>query len=261
MTTNRERDMAIRLTRWNSRRSIFFILLVVVGATGIVYLSRAVAQAREAARSSQCICNFKQLGLALMNYESTYGCLPPAYVADPQGKPLYSWRVLILPFMGMEATYDRIHLDEPWNGPNNRELLSNRPSVFFCPSDPQALTKGYTSILAVVGPRTLFPGVGKSARLADVRDDPGSTVMLVESDNAAIHWMEPRDLRVEALSFRVGDRERPSISSPHEAGAHVATANNVMATLSANRSTADVKAMLLIDDGVDVELRPGAQQD
>ncbi|MDR3618145.1 MAG: DUF1559 domain-containing protein [Paludisphaera borealis] len=251
----------MHLPRWINRRSILYILPIVVCAVFVAYLSRGIARAREAARSSNCICNFKQLGLALMNYESTHGCLPPAYVVDSHGKPLYSWRVLVLPFMEMQPLYDQIHLDEPWDGPNNRELLSNRPSTFFCPSDPQALTKGYTSILAVVGPGTLFPGGGNSARLADVHDDPGSTVMLVESNNSAIHWMEPRDLRLEDLSFRVGDRERSSISSPHTEGAHIATANDVMATLSADRSPADVKAMLLIDDGVKVELRPGAQQD
>ena len=57
--------------------------------------------------------NLKQLGLALLNYESTYGSLPPTYVADPHGTPLYSWRVVLMAFWrgrrgGTIATYPAI---------------------------------------------------------------------------------------------------------------------------------------------------------
>ena len=48
---------------------------------------------RGTARNAPTI--WKQLGLALLAYERAYGSFPPAYVADANGKPLYSWRVLI----------------------------------------------------------------------------------------------------------------------------------------------------------------------
>ena len=44
--------------------------------------------------------NLKQIGLALLEYHQKYGSFPPAFVADANGKPLYSWRVLILPELG-----------------------------------------------------------------------------------------------------------------------------------------------------------------
>ena len=62
-------------------------------------LSRAVGEAREAARRAQCLCNLCQIKLAFHNYHSQYGSFPPAYVADANGRPMHSWRVLILPFM------------------------------------------------------------------------------------------------------------------------------------------------------------------
>ena len=74
--------------------------IIVSGSVAICSLAlltwfvRAVVHGREEALSAQCVCNLKQLGLALLNYESTYGTLPPAYVADPHGRPLYSWRVV-----------------------------------------------------------------------------------------------------------------------------------------------------------------------
>ncbi len=41
--------------------------------------------------------NLKQISLALLNYENRYGTFPPAYVADKNGRPMHSSRVLILP--------------------------------------------------------------------------------------------------------------------------------------------------------------------
>src|SRR5580704_9988487 len=107
------------------RRSMAYVGFVALACLPLTWLTRAISDAREAARSSQCISNLKQLGLGLLNYESKYGCFPPAYVADADGKPLYSWRVLLM------AEFDRtdrwfggrlargFRFDEPWDSPSN----------------------------------------------------------------------------------------------------------------------------------------------
>lgn len=225
---------------------------------------------REDAHSCQCTGHLKQLGLALLNYESAYGCLPPAYVADAHGKPLYSWRVVLMAYLEREENWDdrplskAFRFDEAWDGPNNRRLRDMRPPSLFCPSHPESAENGFTSYVAVVGPRTLFPSTGKSRKLTEIRDDPQSTLMLVESESAGVHWMEPRDLDWDTMSFRVNDRSRPSISSEHRVGSypgpHVVTANDGVGYLPDGVSPDTVRSLLTIDDGRAVHFNAGPQK-
>src|SRR5260370_743998 len=75
-----------------------FAALVVCGGV-VIALLLPQTSSREPARRSQCKNNLKQIGLALHNYHDVYGSFPPAYFVDASGKPMHSWRVLILPFL------------------------------------------------------------------------------------------------------------------------------------------------------------------
>src|SRR5262245_34901715 len=176
--------------------------LVVVTGAGLLFY-RAIQNAREDARRSNCKGQLKQIGLALLNYREIYGRFPPPYLADASGRPAHSWRVLILPFLGAEPLYGSYRFDEPWDGPHNSKLadgilLHKDYSPLHCPSDkPESgkLNPLMTSFLAVVGPGTVWQE-GKSVKQRDVTDDPDATLLVVEVANSGVHWMEPRDLHI-----------------------------------------------------------------
>src|SRR4051812_40453631 len=100
----------------NLRRGFTLIeLLVVIAiiAVLIALLLPAVQAAREAARRSQCVNNLKQMGLAIMNYESSNGSLPPVGSTTPTGVGAsfqnQSLKTRILPFMEQQPLYNTIN--------------------------------------------------------------------------------------------------------------------------------------------------------
>ncbi|MEM9703195.1 MAG: DUF1559 domain-containing protein, partial [Planctomycetota bacterium] len=93
----------------------------------------ATQSAREAARRTQSMNNLKQIGLALFNYEATYGHFPPAVLVE-NGVPR-SWRVEILPFIDQVDLYERYDKTKPWDHPANAAVLKEIPEVFRSPSD------------------------------------------------------------------------------------------------------------------------------
>ena len=189
---------------------------------GVALLLPAVQAAREAARRNACSNDLKQIGLALLNYEKVYGSFPPAYVADSDGKPMHSWRVLILPYLEEQSLYAQYDFKEPWNGPNNSKLAAHMPSVYRCPSYPGDAPE--TNYLAVVGPETMWPGSEKVS-VRKIKDGMSNTLMVVESSGSGINWMEPKDLTFDQALQGVNAAAKPGISSSHSAGANVVFAD------------------------------------
>jgi prepilin-type processing-associated H-X9-DG protein len=184
----------------------------------IALLLPAVQAAREAARRSQCNNNLKQIGLALQSYADINKAFPPGYVADENGRPMHSWRVLILPYIEQKALYDRYDFNEPWDGPNNSQLAGLMPPPYRCPSDSaSAPPSTITSYAAISGPGTMFDADTPSS-FATIRDGTSNTIAVAEASGAGIHWMEPRDLDVGQMTFQVNG-SAADISSPHPGGA------------------------------------------
>ncbi|MEX0725098.1 MAG: DUF1559 domain-containing protein, partial [Planctomycetaceae bacterium] len=122
-----------------------------------------------------------------------YGSFPPAYVADAAGKPMHSWRVLILPYLDEANRYNEYNFDEPWNGENNRQLSERIPAAYACPSTTRKEHADKTSYLAVVGPGTIWLG-STSTKFSEFIDGTDQTVMIVEVPDGNVPWMEPRDI-------------------------------------------------------------------
>jgi hypothetical protein len=222
-----------------------FMVFVVCGGVLTALLLPAVQQAREAARRTQCQNNLRQIGLALLNYESAYATLPPAYIADASGKPMHSWRVLILPFIDQAPLHSQYDFDEPWDGPNNSRLLSQMPSVYACPSHSSTGLNTNTAYAAVFGERCIFRGT-EPVGYREIIDGTSNTLMIVEASRAGIPWMKPDDIDITKHPA-LGDPD--GFSSDHTGGVHGLMADGAVHFLSQNINVDTLKALFTRDGG------------
>lgn len=154
-----------------------------------------VRSARPAALRLQCANNLRNVSIALQNYHLRNGSFPPAYTVDTDGRPLHSWRTLILPFLDQEALYDKIDLTKPWDDPVNREASQTIVELYHCTE--HSGDANLTNVQVIVGSQTVFPPHNGVKSLSDITDPHGATLLLVEMDTAhAVPWMSPRDASV-----------------------------------------------------------------
>jgi hypothetical protein len=199
--------------RGNTLATVLSVVAVIVFL--LFLLLPAVQSAREASSANQCRSNLKQIALALQTYHDVHGHLPPPYIADAHGKPIHSWRVLILPYIEEQTLYRQYKFDEPWDGPNNRKLAKLIPEVFRCPSQlsTNAACSVETNYFAIVGPETAWPEGGDSGRkFRDFKDGVSMTLLLVEATGQSVNWMEPRDVSMDdAIAMLTGKQRNGHI--------------------------------------------------
>ncbi len=125
----------------------------------------------------------------MQSYHSEYHSFPPAYTTDENGKPLHSWRVLILPYLDEQHLYSQIRLDEPWDSEYNSQFHTQMPSVYLCPQSQFKPDDGFASYNWVVGPDTISDGPN-ATKYSDVSARLSNTIGMIEVVRTTC-WMAP----------------------------------------------------------------------
>jgi hypothetical protein len=150
--------------------------------------------------------------LAFHNYESQHGSLPPAAVCGSDGRPLLSWRVLLLPYLEQDDLSKQFKYDEPWDSPHNLQLLDRMPKQYEAPWKKIIDVPPHHTVLHVfVGPGTAFEP-GCKLKFADFPDGTSRTLLYIEGGEP-VPWTKPewiefdpdRPVQVTGL-FRSGAR-------------------------------------------------------
>src|SRR5215469_7479799 len=114
-----------------SRKRWFIIMVAILCLAGCFVFAPCLVMVRDGEGWQESAYRLKQIGLALHLYHDIYGRLPPTVKCDNEGQPLYSWRVLLLPFLEQDHLYKQFNLDETWDSPHNKPLVEKIPKCYM----------------------------------------------------------------------------------------------------------------------------------
>jgi hypothetical protein len=149
--------------------------------------------------------------LALQNYQDTHGRLPPAAVCDEYGKPLYSWRVMILPFIEQDGLFKEFHLDEPWDSPHNIQMVERMPATYALPprvAKRMGMLPGHTVMHVFHGRRAAFEGT-EGLNFKDFTDGTSNTILVIEAGEP-VPWTKPEEIEYDP------DQPLPPLRAPYK---------------------------------------------
>ncbi|MBI3411099.1 MAG: DUF1559 domain-containing protein [Planctomycetes bacterium] len=151
--------------------------------------------------------NLKQLGLAMHNFHSIYGKLPPqgfsGDVKFSNTKPLLSWRVAVLPFIEEDKLYREFKLNEAWDSPHNIKLLGRMPAVFQAVGG-QPKKDGHTLLQVVTGPGTAYPTATATPIFPKSFPDGTSNTILIVEAAEPLQWTKPADFMIDVTKVTEG---------------------------------------------------------
>jgi hypothetical protein len=174
------------------------VLSVAVALLGIVVVGLFLFltyREKEAAKAQAIYKLETWIGHGLEGYSrfEGKGRMVPQAICDRDGKPLLSWRVAILPYIEQVTLYKRFKLDEPWDSPQNIQLLPDMPHQYESPKKNNK--SGETYYQAFTGEGTAFPAPGKEPPLFE---DCADRLLVVEAENG-VPWTKPEDLPYDPL--------------------------------------------------------------
>jgi prepilin-type N-terminal cleavage/methylation domain-containing protein len=211
------------MTSSPSRRGFSLIeLLVVIAICAVLMglLLAAVQRTREAAKRTECLNKIRQQALAVLNYESASGHLPPGAVQGPflpfgipDGAGESMW-VFLLPYIEQTPVASRYRLDRSYSAPENQPAATVRLTVLMCPSaDPSRVEQwegglyggvaDYAPIdvnpfladIGIIDPVSCFDSAlpaNKLMKITDITDGTSNTLLLAEAaGRPGVAWSSP----------------------------------------------------------------------
>ena len=165
---------AVRFMSGAARKAWWILAGLFLHTSMIALVVGMVESTSYPSRFASCANHLRMIKVALDDYQNKNGSFPPAYIADSSGKPMVSWRTLLLPFLDENALYAQYNQKEAWDGPNNRKLPAPR-GLFTWAYEPES--QPMTSCLAMVGTNTAWRGAmrmetKRSARWRQTHDHP-----------------------------------------------------------------------------------------
>lgn len=191
--------------------------------------------------------NLKQIALAFHHHHDLSDGMP-ANTYDKDGKPLLSWRVHILPYIGQKRLYNQFKLDESWDSVNNKKLIEKMPKLFAMPGvktkEPGAtFYRAFTSKKGAAVRALMMDGESKGGPFQSITDGMSNTYLCVEAEEPCI-WTKPDDLPFDP------DSEMPTLGGHYSKDRFTAAfLDGSVRTLNARMPIERMKAHITANGG------------
>ena len=199
---------------------------------------------QESLPRSKTESNLEEIAIAIQGFESVHRRIPQRAIRDNDGKPLLSWRVLLLPYLGQDELYSQFRLNEAWDSEHNKKLLEKMPAVYANPNTELQL--GYTTYLAPFGyvdQREQTAWDVEPLLLRQVSAGLGNTAAVVEvTPLSAVPWTKPED-------FDLKERELLEFLGEPPTGGLVVMLDGNSYDLSRWKDKRRLKAVLTVNGG------------
>jgi hypothetical protein len=198
--------------RWYQYRLRSLFLLIFAAAV----LVSGIEFARQKHCERACRNDFEEQCKVLDLYYARYGHFPPPYLTGKNGRPIHSWRTLLMPFQpcSNENKYGQYKFNEPWDGPNNNQFWK-RYYAYSCPGYAKAShTADYVCVVGgtlwpvprMAGKNWQWDGAGwPRAKDGGVLPQSGKAVLLVELTESDTPWTKPADISLSELTSLLDD--------------------------------------------------------
>lgn len=152
---------------------------------------------------SELFTRMNTLARAFIQYRATNGFFPHRGICAADGTPLLSWRVALLPLLGMTELFEKFDRTQAWDSEQNKPLAAQMPAIFALPrevnvasekdsaqnDDAENSASDKTTFRLFNSPGTPFGN--PELRIEEITH-PTTTVMLVSVDSAAaVVWTAP----------------------------------------------------------------------
>ena len=120
-----------------------FITCAVLAAI-VLTIAMGIHNAREAGAQIACRNRLRNIGVALINYESCFRGFPATHAGG------HSWRIRCVPFMWSSPQFDMYDFDSPWDSAKNITIhtrpLPNKAGDLVVYGNPYGLSRSITTI-------------------------------------------------------------------------------------------------------------------
>src|SRR5262249_21083149 len=182
---------------------------------------------------------------AIQNSTSTYRQKLPSHALDKTGKPILSWRVLLLPYIEEDRLYKEFKLDEPWDSDHNKKLIEKMPKL-YAPIRVKA-KPGETFYQTFTRKNALFQPTMKFT-IGPTPEGTSNTGMVFEAGEP-VSWSNPADLPFDET------KPLPKLGGLFDGECHVVMCDGSVLRLKKNPDEKELKRLIMPADGNVIDLK------